>query len=570
MRWLKRIVVGTVSVILVLVALALIVPFLIPTSAYKDQIETRVKAATGRDLRLGGELRFSILPSLELSARDVAFSNRAGAGRKEMVKLKGLDIKLKIGPLLSGRFEVESLELIEPDLVLEVDKDGKANWQFDTTAGTPAAARPPAAAPSAPAKPGESAPKAAARPTDILQSLKVEHLRIVRGNVVYADVRTGARYEIGKVNVTISLAGGTGPFRFEGDTEYKGKRIAFKGELKALADVAEGKPSPFSFDLGIDLGKLSLAGTLHPAPEPKFTGALKVEIPSLKELLAWLGSQAPQAQALGPIALTANVAGAENGVTLSDIDTKLFKGAANGRVAVTTPGGKIAVAANLTLKGLDGHALLAAVGATDRIAGTLNATANLTATGTDAKAIQSSLNGTAAFQFANGALRGYNLAGMFRAIGDIKNPLETIQQVKKAFESLNKFDPNQKTDFSELSGSFRATNGVFTTGDLRMSAPLIRVEGRGSISLPASAVDMSLLVKAVGSLEGQGGQFAKLGIPIPIRVRGPFSNLSYGLDEKALGDEIRKKAPDLLKDQILQRPGDLIKKPGGILDQFRR
>ena len=30
-------------------------------------------------------------------------------------------------------------------------------------------------------------------------------------------------------------------------------------------------------------------------------------------------------------------------------------------------------------------------------------------------------------QFANGALKGYNLAGMFRAIGDIKNPLEAIQ-----------------------------------------------------------------------------------------------------------------------------------------------
>src|SRR6188474_1940346 len=75
MRWLKRLVVGTLSVILVLVALALIVPFLIPTSTYKDQIETRVKAATGRDLKLGGALSLSILPSLELSARDVAFGN---------------------------------------------------------------------------------------------------------------------------------------------------------------------------------------------------------------------------------------------------------------------------------------------------------------------------------------------------------------------------------------------------------------------------------------------------------------------------------------------------------------
>ncbi len=571
MRWLKRIVVGTLSVILVLVALALIVPFLIPTSAYKDQIETRVKAATGRDLKLGGELKFSILPSIQLSARDVAFSNRPGAARKEMVKLKGIDLKLRLGPLFSGRFEVEALELIEPDLVLEVDKDGKANWQFDTVAGAP----PPA--PSSAPKSRESAAKPAAGPTDILASLQIETLRIQRGNVIYADVRSGARYEVAKVNVEISMPGGSRPFRFAGDTEYKGKRITFKSEVKSLDDVAKGQSSPFSFDLVLDLAKLSLAGTLHAGAAPKVTGALKVDVPSLKALLAWLGNAVPQADIFGPITLAANVAATQGGVTLSEIDTKLFKGTAKGRIAVTTPGGRLAVAADVQLRGLDGHALLVAVGATDRIAGTLNANADLTGTGADGKAIQNSLAGTANFQFMNGALRGYNLAGMFRAIGDIKNPLEVVQQVKKAVESLNKYDPDQKTDFSELSASFRATNGVFATNDLRMAAPLIRVEGRGTISLPASALDMALLVKAVPTLQGQGSQFAKLGIPIPLRVKGPFTNVSWGLDEKALGDEIRKKAPDLIKQQILEKPGelfkkpgDIIKKPGGIPDLFRR
>jgi AsmA protein len=256
---------------------------------------------------------------------------------------------------------------------------------------------------------------------------------------------------------------------------------------------------------------------------------------------------------------------------------QLYGGAITGVVTVNGSRTPLSVNPNLQIKGINGHALLAAVGATDRIDGTLNATANLTGTGSDAKAIQNSLNGTASVQFANGALRGYNLAGMFRALGDIKNPLEVIQQVKKAVDSLNRHDPSQKTDFSELSASFRATNGVFATNDLRMAAPLLRVEGRGTISLPASTLDMNLLVRAVGSLEGQGGQFTKLGIPIPLRVHGPFSNVSYGLDEKALGEEIKKKAPEILKEQILQKPGDLIKnpgdilkKPGGILDQFRR
>ena len=564
MRWLKRIIIGTVSVVLVLVALALIVPFLIPTSTYKDQIQTRVKAATGRDLILGGELKFSILPSLELSARDVTFGNRAGAAPKDMVRLKGLDLKLKLGPLLSGRFDVDALVLQEPVIVLEVDKDGKPNWQFDK----PGAAPPPA---TAPPKAGDTAsPRAATPPSDILESLQIAEFRIVRGSVVYSDARGGARYELAKANITVSLPGGDQPLKIAGDTEYKAKRMAIRSEIKSPSALMKGQPSPFVFEFGFDLLKLALEGTLQAGPAPKVAAPLKLSVPSVRDLAAWLGNPLPQGDAFGAITLAGNVAATLDGITLADLSVQLFNGTATGQVSALKGRGGFIVAANLELKGLDGYALLVAAGATDKIAGTLNATANLTGTGAEPKAIQNSLAGTAKFQFANGALRGYNLAGLFRVIGDIKNPLEIIQQVKKAIESLNKFDDAQKTDFSELSASFRATNGVFNTSDLRMAAPLIRVEGKGTISLPASAVDMHVLVKAVPTLQGQGSDFAKLGIPIPLRVQGPFSNVAWGLDEKAFGDEIRKKAPELIKDHILKNPGDILKKPGGILDQFRR
>lgn len=693
MRWIKRIVVGTLSVVFVLVALALIVPFLIPTSTYKDQIETRVKAATGRDLKLGGALKLSILPSLELSARDVVFGNRPGAAQKDMVRLKGLDFRLKLGPLLSGRYEIDSLVLHEPVIVLEVDKEGKPNWQFDKPGGAPTPARP-----REPAKPGESAQKPASLPTDILDTLQIAELRIVRGNVAYSDVRTGTRYELAKANIDISLPGGDRPFRISGDTEYKGKRVAFRAEVKAPTEFMKGQASPLALEFAVDRAKISFTGTSRTGSQPGIAGPLKVDIPSVRELAAWAGVPLAPGKTFGPLSVSATVTASAEAISFSSLAFKLDDIAASGELAVTFKGvptirGTLSVPAlnvssylaagapaasaspaqpsppaaaprsgaaparpgaaapgaidlaplravnadlkidarkiaanqfrveqatlgiklaggvltlaldqvllyrgsatgaitvngartplsinpNIQLKGLDGGALLAALGAGDRLTGTLNATANLTGSGADAKAIQSSLAGPASFQFANGALRGYNLAGMFRAIGDIKNPLEIIQQVKKAVDSLNRFDPDQKTDFSELSASFRAANGVFATNDLRMAAPLIRVEGRGTISLPANAVDMGLLVKAVSTLQGQGSQFAKLGIPIPLRVKGPFNNVSYGLDEKALGDEIRKKAPDLIKDQIikspgdlLKKPGDLIKKPGGILDQFRR
>ena len=45
----------------------------------------------------------------------------------------------------------------------------------------------------------------------------------MRGTVVYSDARSGARYEVAKANLDISLPGGARPFRFAGDVDYKGK-----------------------------------------------------------------------------------------------------------------------------------------------------------------------------------------------------------------------------------------------------------------------------------------------------------------------------------------------------------
>jgi AsmA protein len=685
MRWIKRIVIGTLSVVLVLVALALIVPFLIPTSAYKDQIESRVKSATGRDLKFGGDLRLSILPSLELSARDVIFGNRPGAAEKDMARLKGLELKLRLGALLSGRFEIEGLELVEPTIVLELDKDGKANWQFDKP-GT--AAAPNKATPAE--RKASSAEAPAALPTDFFDTLQLHRLSIVRGHIVYSDARSGTKYEVSKINADISLPGAGRPFRLSGNTEYKGKRVGFSAEVKSPIEAMKGQPSAFAFEVTLDLAKVSLVGNAQAdAKDPKaarVSGPLKLEARSVRDLAAWLGTSLPPGKIYGPLSLSGTVsygggslelagfafkldeiaATGDLRVALADVpmvsgaitipaldlnpymaaralaaappakpstmtaspprpgppsaaasgfdpaplrlvnadlklearqiraekvhieqaklDVKLaggiltvalepvvlFKGTATGTVTVNGTRSPVSINPNFQLRGLDGNALLAAVGAGDDITGTLNAEANLTGTGGDATAIRNSLTGTASFHFANGALKGYNIAGMFRALGDIKNPLEIVHRVKAAVEALNKYDGSQRTDFSEFAASFRAANGVFATNDLRLAAPLVRVEGRGTVSLPANALDMLLAVKAVPTIKGQGSEFARLGIPIPLRAHGPFQQIAWSLDEKALADEIRKKAPDLIKDKFLKNPGDLLKKPGGILDQLRR
>ncbi len=776
MKWIKRLAIGLGAVVALLLVVALAAPFLVPTSTYKDQIESRVKAATGREIRIAGDLRFSVLPSLTLTAKDVSFANRPGATVPDMARLKELDLELRLGPLLGGKIEVASLVLREPDIVLEVDKNGRPNWLFDhAPSGTPQRSRA-----SDPPKSGDSAQPS--RPLEALRSIEIAELRIADGRIRFSDARSGESHDLRKANLTLSMPGTNRPIRANGDVEAGGKRVAFKTEVAAVEDMIAGKPSPFDLEIATELGKAKLSGTLAAGAQMKASSKVTLEAGSVRDLIAWLGipikpspilgkmvlhatvdvspesvtvaglnlklenivatgdlsavlAPTPSAKAniavssdlgkisfngtgavtdkpsvsgrltidlpslrraaqafgtqfspgsqFGPFTLTTTVVASAESVALTNLSAKLdalaatgdlvatlgkvphlrgtlnipaldlnpyvataatpvppagppastpaprrdsapadaatidasplrsanadltlnakairyqrhtideaqigakllngtltialtrvalYKGTATGQIVVSAVRG-LSVAPNIRVAGVDAQALLAALGATDRLLGTISAEANLSGAGATSEAIINSLGGTTSFRVTNGAVRGYNLGGMVRAITSVRNPLEIVAAVKKATEALNRPDPNQRTEFSELSASFRGAAGVFNTSDLRMAAPLLRVEGKGSVSLPTQRQDMQVLVKAVPTLEGQGGDFAKLGIPIPLKVGGTFDQPSFGLDEKAFMDEVAKKGPEMFLKEGVSNPGELLKRPGSILDQFKR
>lgn len=80
----KKVLIGVAAVVVLLLVAAVVVPFLIPFDAYKPQIVAQVKQATGRDLRIDGAVKLSVIPRLELEVGKVGFSNASGGQAKEM------------------------------------------------------------------------------------------------------------------------------------------------------------------------------------------------------------------------------------------------------------------------------------------------------------------------------------------------------------------------------------------------------------------------------------------------------------------------------------------------------
>ncbi|MDX1400508.1 MAG: AsmA-like C-terminal region-containing protein, partial [Kiloniellales bacterium] len=127
----------------------------------------------------------------------------------------------------------------------------------------------------------------------------------------------------------------------------------------------------------------------------------------------------------------------------------------------------------------------------------------------------SSLNGDGAVTFSDGAYEGFDLAGTLRNVGSL---------------GVASGGERPKTDFTELGGSFTITDGLLQNRDLKMLAPLVRVNGAGDVPLPPQTLDYKVEARLVSSLQGQGGEEAIAGLPIPVHAKGPWNNLTFNID----------------------------------------
>jgi len=166
----KKVLIGAGGVIGVLIVALLIAPSFFDLNQYKPQIVSEVKKATGRDLVIDGPVSLSLLPLPEVSVTGVKFFNVAGAKNPNMVEVKSVTVRPSLLALLVGDIEVSEVTLVEPKIVLEINAEGKPNWEF-----TPSVAE---AKPAAP-KPASAKP------------ISLGRLVIENGTLIFSDSKAG-------------------------------------------------------------------------------------------------------------------------------------------------------------------------------------------------------------------------------------------------------------------------------------------------------------------------------------------------------------------------------------------
>jgi AsmA protein len=173
----------------------------------------------------------------------------------------------------------------------------------------------------------------------------------------------------------------------------------------------------------------------------------------------------------------------------------------------------------------------------DKLSGATTARLDLTTAGSTVGALKSALDGSLAFEFRNGAVKGFNLRHMIETA-------EARLKQEAVPEPLTR-----ETDFSAITVSGKVKNGRLTSTDLDALSPFLRVGGDGWVDLAKDALDYTARVKIVGSEEGQGGKGLEEleGLTIPVALKGSFTDLDYDIK---IGDALKDAALAKQKEKL--------------------
>ncbi len=339
----KKLLIGLVAFVVLIVAAALIAPFVIPAETFKGQLLTQVREATGREARIDGDFRIALLPRVEFVAGKVSFANTANGTAKNMVSVDRLNVQVALFPLFGGNLEIDAFVLEKPVISLEVDKAGKPNWVFDS-------GKKPAATAGAPAAEKKSAGSGGSG----LSGLKLGDVRLVDGQVTYSDARTGKTERLDGINLKIALPSLDSPMKVDGSLVWNKEKIALSLGLSNPKGFLSGRKTGIETKISSAPVTLSFKGTAASGAKLTAGGAIDLDVPSIRKLAAWVGAPltAP-GEGYGPLKITGevDVDGAKYAFRKAKLSVDKISG--SGEVAFDGGRAKPLVTAKLALGMLD-------------------------------------------------------------------------------------------------------------------------------------------------------------------------------------------------------------------------
>ena len=117
------------GVVALLCAVLLGVWLFVNPNAYKGKIAAAVKESTGRELKLPGDIKLSVIPWVALELGPASLGNPPGFSDEPFLSFTHASVRVRLLPLLRQRLEVARVQVEGLDLRLRRNAAGRGNWQ---------------------------------------------------------------------------------------------------------------------------------------------------------------------------------------------------------------------------------------------------------------------------------------------------------------------------------------------------------------------------------------------------------------------------------------------------------
>jgi AsmA protein len=284
----KRIALIAGGIFVILIGGVLTVPFLIPKSVYRTQIERAAGEALQRKVTLDGDVHLSLFPRIAASVGGMKVANPDGFDGPYMIEAGELRGAVKWAPLLFGqRVEVHELAFVDASVSLQKKADGTTNWVLEEK------------------KPAEGGTGEGGGFNGA-----VEHVRLENASLTYQDDETGARYELRELDLTAAMTALDEPFKLNADGLFQGQRFDIAANLDSLDAATTGKPATLDATLGTAFIKARYDGAITLGTTPSLDGTFNVSSEEVSSLLDYANIEVPfDLKKLGKINAEGDVAG---------------------------------------------------------------------------------------------------------------------------------------------------------------------------------------------------------------------------------------------------------------------
>jgi AsmA protein len=300
--------------------------WLLNRDALREAVEAQIRAVTGLDLVVHGNIDISVFPGSYVSFHDVGLKGAATSDPALAVDV--LTANLRLLPLLLQRFEIADVMMLRPHINVVRDASGDSNWTpfIQTIARA--------------MKPGAD------------NQVSFSEIRIQDGELSYEDTGNHVTEALGDIDLSLAWPSISRSFAATGQFDWRGERVDGSISVSDFVAALSGDRSGLKARLSSAPLKLAFDGTVADRTSMMMEGTLTVDSTSLRNALRWTGGAPPGTGGFGRFALKAraNVVGAS--IALTNVNVELDGNVAEG-VMTYANNGRQSLQATLAAGALD-------------------------------------------------------------------------------------------------------------------------------------------------------------------------------------------------------------------------